>query len=264
MVWAKNDIFLITGETGTDARCFDAAGIRVSLGKKVSDWMKIAILSDIYGNDVAFEAVVRDFEKEGADRVVFLGNLVAKGSEPQRCFDRMKGLKPLLWLKGSTEFWLDSAMMDVMPNTPDNRYLLECYDYLVGHMDSPSMDVLMALEDKAPLTLGHYSGLACHGSLRSVTEVIDPLNHGAALEAMLKDVAPAFVLSGHGLVPYDVLFKGVRMVNPGSVGVPEGEAGIARYALLEVGDGFQVSLKTVAYDGLRYEALCGKLEFPVK
>lgn len=226
--------------------------------------MKIAILSDIYGNDVAFEAVVRDFEKEGAERVVFLGNLVARGAEPQACFDRMKGLKPLLWLKGDTEFWLDSAMMDVMPNTPDNRYLLACYDYLVGHMDSPSMDTLMALKDKGALTLGHYSGLACHGSLRSVTEVIDPVKDGAALEAMLKDVAPAFVLSGHGCVPYDVLFKGVRMVNPGAVGVSGGERGVARYALLEVGDGFQVSLRTVAYDGLGYEAVCGRLGFPVK
>jgi len=45
--------------------------------------MKCAVLSDIHGNLRAFEAVLADAKASGADYVIFLGDLVFMGLDPQ-------------------------------------------------------------------------------------------------------------------------------------------------------------------------------------
>jgi hypothetical protein len=41
--------------------------------------MQIAILADIHGNDIAFEAAVRDASAQGVDRFVCVGEVAALG-----------------------------------------------------------------------------------------------------------------------------------------------------------------------------------------
>jgi predicted phosphodiesterase len=48
---------------------------------------RIAILSDIHGNLPALEAVLRDVNECGADRIVFLGDIVGYGASPAECVD---------------------------------------------------------------------------------------------------------------------------------------------------------------------------------
>ncbi len=47
--------------------------------------MRIALLSDVHGNLPAFEAVLADVEKEGADSIWCLGDLVGYGAQPDAC-----------------------------------------------------------------------------------------------------------------------------------------------------------------------------------
>jgi diadenosine tetraphosphatase ApaH/serine/threonine PP2A family protein phosphatase len=47
--------------------------------------MKIAFISDIHGNLEALENVLRDIEKEGAEKIHFLGDVVGYGCEPNEC-----------------------------------------------------------------------------------------------------------------------------------------------------------------------------------
>ncbi len=211
--------------------------------------MKIAVLADIHGNDVAFKAVVDDMKNFHINCVVFLGDLVAKGPQPMECYNRMSTLKPLLWLKGDTEYWLDNAMMDILPTTPGNRVMLDYYDFMVRHMDGPSMDNLIARKTSEPLQLGHYVGLCCHGSPNDAGMAMDPIKNGEKLGEKLKDLKASFVLSGHSHEQYDVLMHGIRMINPGAVdGETKVKKGIAHYAVLEAESSFQVTLREVPYD----------------
>ena len=50
----------------------------------------VAILSDIHANLPAFEAVLRDVEECGADRIVFLGDIVGYGAWPAECVDLVR------------------------------------------------------------------------------------------------------------------------------------------------------------------------------
>jgi predicted phosphodiesterase len=46
---------------------------------------KIAILSDIHSNLPALTAVLREVEASGAERFVFLGDIVGYGASPAEC-----------------------------------------------------------------------------------------------------------------------------------------------------------------------------------
>lgn len=47
--------------------------------------MKIALISDVHSNLEALEAVLRDIEKEGVEKIHFLGDAVGYGSDPNKC-----------------------------------------------------------------------------------------------------------------------------------------------------------------------------------
>ena len=224
--------------------------------------MRVAVLSDIHGNDVAFKAVVKDMEQYKVNYVVFLGDLVAKGPEPLACYQRMVALKPLVWLKGNTEYWLDNAMTEILPTSPENIKLLAYYDYMVKHMDGASMDHLIGLRPSKTMQMGHFEGICCHGSVRDVNEVIDPINNPEPLLGQIDGLDVSFVLSGHSHIQYDFLFKGIRMINPGAIGIPKpGCDGIAEYVVMEAGNSFSVNLRQVPYDVAELEAIMKEKNF---
>jgi diadenosine tetraphosphatase ApaH/serine/threonine PP2A family protein phosphatase len=47
--------------------------------------MRIALLSDVHGNQPAFEAVLDDVDSEGAEEIWCLGDLVGYGAQPDGC-----------------------------------------------------------------------------------------------------------------------------------------------------------------------------------
>ena len=52
--------------------------------------MKIAILSDIHGNLIALNAVLKDLEKSTVDEIFCLGDLAMAGPEPNETIDFVK------------------------------------------------------------------------------------------------------------------------------------------------------------------------------
>ena len=51
--------------------------------------MRLALVSDQHGNDVAFRAVVEELERLGIDDVVCLGDTTQGGAEPVQTLDRL-------------------------------------------------------------------------------------------------------------------------------------------------------------------------------
>jgi diadenosine tetraphosphatase ApaH/serine/threonine PP2A family protein phosphatase len=51
--------------------------------------MRIALLSDIHANREAFDACLRHAERQGFDRLIFLGDLVGYGADPAYVVDRV-------------------------------------------------------------------------------------------------------------------------------------------------------------------------------
>jgi len=54
--------------------------------------VRLALLSDQHGNDVAFRAAVEDVEWLGVEEIVCLGDVVQGGTEPAQTLDRLAAL----------------------------------------------------------------------------------------------------------------------------------------------------------------------------
>ncbi len=58
--------------------------------------MRYAILSDIHSNLEAFDAAEKDLQKEGVDKVFFLGDIVGYGPNPNECIERLRELTDIV------------------------------------------------------------------------------------------------------------------------------------------------------------------------
>ena len=54
--------------------------------------MKTAFISDVHGNLEAFTAVCESIQKEHVDRIIFLGDIVGYGANPNECIEQLKSL----------------------------------------------------------------------------------------------------------------------------------------------------------------------------
>ena len=52
--------------------------------------MKIAIISDIHGNLEALKATIKDIEKRKVDKIICLGDIIAKGVHPKECISLIR------------------------------------------------------------------------------------------------------------------------------------------------------------------------------
>ena len=52
--------------------------------------MKIAVLSDIHANLQALEAVLKDIQEQGCEKVFCLGDLAMAGPEPSKVVNKIK------------------------------------------------------------------------------------------------------------------------------------------------------------------------------
>lgn len=52
--------------------------------------MKIAIISDIHGNLEALKATLKDIEKRKVDKIICLGDIIAKGVHPKECISLIR------------------------------------------------------------------------------------------------------------------------------------------------------------------------------
>lgn len=216
---------------------------------------RIAVISDIHGNRWALEAVLEDIEREGADKIVNLGDAVYGPLDPA----------------GTADIIINRGIPTVRGN--EDRLITDGGDEFSGTLafvrDRLQEDHLEWLRSMRPsLTMGQIS--AFHGSPDSDTEYLlrevgpagacprIPEEVGAAV----RGIGSSLILCGHDHVPGNMLISGGRtVVNPGSVGlqaflddVPyphmmETGTPHARYSMVSRrGQGWTVTDRAVLYD----------------
>src|SRR5688500_6355648 len=70
--------------------------------------MRIAVISDMHGNNLAFETVLADIKKKGADQIVCLGDAIQGGPQPAEVVQNFRALNcPVVM--GNADAWLLSG-----------------------------------------------------------------------------------------------------------------------------------------------------------
>ena len=203
---------------------------------------RVAVLSDVHGNVVALDAVLREVVSMNVDLFVVGGDLTW-GSRPEETralvapFERIS-----IFVRGNAERFLleqASAGGDESELTPRERWMLE------RHTSETKAFLSTFVEGAVVEIAGLGPVRFCHGSPRSDEELITPETPEARMRGLTDGIAEQVLVSAHTHLQFDRTVARIRSVNPGSIGMPyEGTAGTASWAVL----GPDVQLRRTTYD----------------
>ena len=201
--------------------------------------MKVAVLADIHGNLPALEAVLADVAHNDPDLLMVCGD-VASGPLPVETLDVLRALPRARFVRGNADRSLVAAFDEErLPTLPG-----PAADWCASRLSRQQRDFLASFSEPVSLPVaGLGRVLFCHGSPRSDEEMMTAKTPDSRLREFLADVEADVVVCGHTHMPFDRHVDGVRVINPGSVGMPYGEAG-AFWALL----GPDVEFRRTEYD----------------
>ena len=195
--------------------------------------MRVAAISDIHGNLPALEAVLADIEREEVDEIVVVGDTVS-GPWPAEVFDL-----------------LDAAGAKIVHGNADRAEEVAAHSSELAAWNADRLGPRRTATVLAwPRTLelavdGLGNVLVCHSTPSSDTPIYTRITPDDELVSLFGPVDADVIVSGHTHMQYDRrISNGLRVVNPGSVGMPyEGRSG-AYWAML----GPDVELRRTEYD----------------
>lgn len=193
---------------------------------------RVAALADVHGNAPALRAVLAEVEVSVPDLIVFCGDLTW-GSLPRETLALVRALEiPARFVRGNADRAVGT--------------LLEGRGEWMAAMHSPEDTAFVAGFD--PTVTVDVDGLGmtcfCHGSPRSDIECVTERTPAERVREFMAGIDECVVVTAHVHVQYDRTVDGVRLLSPGSVGLPyEGQPG-AYWALL----GPDVELRRTDYD----------------
>jgi predicted phosphodiesterase len=214
--------------------------------------MRLALLSDQHGNDVAFRAALADVERLGVKEVVCLGDVVQGGTEPAQTLDRLAALGCETVLGNA-----DALLLEVPADSPEpiTERLLEVREWTLSQLDPSHLEQIRSFTPVVRRELDGVPLLLFHGSPRSYDDVLLPELGGEALEPFLGHDA-ALLAGGHTHLQWTRRIGEALYVNPGSVGIaydrheeePPTLRPLAEWALVTVEEGaVAVEFRQVPY-----------------
>src|SRR6056297_2918490 len=213
------------------------------------DVMRIAIMSDIHANFEAFSAVMSAIETEDIDEIIFLGDLVIKGPEPKDCFQFMKQIKPVVWLKGNTDEWFEN-MLNFKVESSHDEEILEYYEYANERLSNNNKRFLKNLKEKESIEALDKRILCVHGSPESNTDIMDSRRSDVDLKELVKDLDEDIIVCGHSHSSFFKHIEDKTIINVGSVGLPFDEIPKASFVVLDIRKNKEMGIefKRIDYD----------------
>jgi predicted phosphodiesterase len=213
--------------------------------------VRLGIVADIHGNDVALRAVVRDAAERGVDRWWALGDLVLFGPRPVEVLEILRGLPGIGMLSGNTDRYVltgeQPAPHATAADAAGDVGLVERYGAVAagigwtrGVLDQAGvLDVLVALPAELRLSLpGGLVMLGVHASPGCDDGPgISPGISDEQLGSLLAGCGADIVVGGHTHLVTDRLVGGVRAVNPGSTGMSKRRGQTSWLYVEDTGDG---------------------------
>jgi putative phosphoesterase len=199
--------------------------------------VRIAVISDIHGNSAALLAVMQDIQQQKIENIIFLGDLVMVGPEPNLVINILQKMNPMCWVKGNTDIWLEEMSGGWKPSTEKEKELHEYYRYASNRLSEEEVALIIDRSYTKSIEIVDKSILCVHGSPRAINETMDFRTPKEDLIQMLEEVKEDIVVCGHSHVPYFEVINGKYIFNVGSVGKPLDGDNRAAYGILSIQSG---------------------------
>lgn len=187
--------------------------------------MRIAILADIHGNDVALEAAVNDAAAQGVDQFVCLGDVAMLGPQPHEVLARLQAMN-IPTVIGNTDEWaLNPEPWEleerVWQSLEDAQRLLEIELWSAAQLTDADRDLIRTFRPTITVDLGGGATLLCfHGSPRYHSDIIRADTPDETVSEMLDGQRATALIGGHTHTALLRRYQDMLLLNPGSVGLP--------------------------------------------
>jgi putative phosphoesterase len=215
----------------------------------MSPGTRLALLADVHGNGDALHAVLADLdERGGADRLLVLGDIVLLGPDPGKVVELLMARDSIGVYGNVDQFLLGTDWNAFEPQNEEDEADRAVCIWALERLSEEAESWLRALPFQRKLTVNSRQLLLVHGSPRSERDVINADTPDDEVSEMIAGAHADLILYGHTHESLDRNVGSVRLINPGAVGIPRGETGAARYALLSWEGGWCVEFRLVRYD----------------
>jgi putative phosphoesterase len=212
--------------------------------------VRLGVLADIHGNDVALRAILQDADRLDVERWWALGDLALFGPRPAEVLELLQALPGISMLRGNTDRYILTGEQPAPHATAAEAAvsvdLVQRYATMAagigwtrGVLDQAGLLAIMTdLPEQLRLQFPNgTSVLGVHASPQADDgQAIEPGISDEDLRSLLADCGADVVVGGHTHVTTDRLVDGIRALNPGSAGLPR-TCGAANWLLLEGGGG---------------------------
>src|ERR1043165_5470678 len=138
--------------------------------------MRVAVISDMHGNDLAFEAVEADIQAQKVDQIVCLGDAVQGGPQPAAVVQRLRRLNcPVVM--GNADAWLITGEETGDEGIPPERLrkMGEIRLWSLSQLTTEDREFISNFQPTNTIPLENGPSLLCfHGSPTSFDDVILP------------------------------------------------------------------------------------------
>jgi diadenosine tetraphosphatase ApaH/serine/threonine PP2A family protein phosphatase len=196
----------------------------------------LGLIYDVHGNLEALEAVLTDAHEVGVGRFLLGGDYALFGPRPAETVERLRALDAQM-IRGNGERWTEHVH-----EAPENHVVRGAIEDCRAQLG----DRLVAELGALPEWVLRDGVRFCHASPISDVRSFLP-EPGPDDEEMLGDHDEWLLVFGHTHLPFERPGpRGVRLVNPGSVGMPFDGDPRAAWAILH--DDRRVERRRVAYN----------------
>lgn len=180
--------------------------------------MRIALISDLHANVVAFDAVLRDIERTGTDQIVCLGDVATLGPQPVEMIQKLRNLGCPCILGNHDEFLLDPSLIHCYTEAP---IVVDAVDWCRTQLSPDELDFLRSFEARREMCLEGGAMLSLfHGSPKSHMDDLLATTPPEELDRLLGSHTAAVMAGGHTHIQMLRQHRGTLLVNPGSLGMP--------------------------------------------
>ena len=183
--------------------------------------MRVAVISDIHANLEALNSVIKDIRKRNVDKIICLGDIIAKGVHPKECIKIIKDSCDIV-IQGNCDYYFSIEHTDIndkseekkqriiwnqsLISSEDREYLLSlpfCYEF---YMSGSLVRLFHATPNANNIPIINLD------NVETKYKMFLPSNNTVS-----KDVADV-VIYGHIHHPYMDKIYNKTLINVGSVG----------------------------------------------
>src|SRR6266498_3865053 len=182
--------------------------------------MRVAVISDMHGNDLAFETVEADIRNQKINQIVCLGDAVQGGPQPGAIVQRLRKLNcPVVM--GNADAWLISGVETADEGIPPERLkkMGEIRLWSLSQLTEVDQAFISSFQPTVTIKLEAGLDLLCfHGSPTSFDEVILPAAPEEEFQKFLGSYSDYILTGGHTHAQQIRRNGKYFFFNPGSVG----------------------------------------------